>query len=101
MGRISVTEAKATLSAVLERARNGETITITDRSLPIAHLIPAAAVSDTGAELLRLERRGLVRLPIVVLAPNELLELVTAGEPVLPAGASLSAAVLDEREGGW
>lgn len=99
MSHITVTEAKATLSAVLERARSGETITITDRSVPIAHLIPASAIPDTSAELLRLERRGLVRLPTAALSPEDLLELLR-GAPGLPDGASLSAAVIDERESG-
>ena len=99
MGHITVTEAKATLSAVLERARSGETITITDRSIPIAHLIPASAIPNTSAELVRLERRGLVRLPTSVLTPDDLKTLVSDG-PALPEGASLSAAVLEEREGG-
>jgi prevent-host-death family protein len=99
MSRITVTEAKATLSAVLERARSGETITITDRAIPIAHLIPAVAVPNTEAELIRLERRGLVRLPTAILAPEDLFALLSGG-PELAAGASVSAAVLDEREGG-
>ncbi|MBT9560156.1 MAG: type II toxin-antitoxin system prevent-host-death family antitoxin [Myxococcales bacterium] len=99
MSQVTVTEAKATLSAVLERARSGETITITDRSIPIAHLVPASAIPDTKAELLRLERRGLVRLPTTALSPEDLLTLLSSTVE-LPGGTSLTAAVLEERESG-
>lgn len=99
MSQVTVTEAKATLSAVLERARSGETITITDRSIPIAHLIPASAIPDTTAELLRLERRGLVRLPTAPLSPEDLLALLSSTVE-LADGPSLTAAVLEERESG-
>ena len=41
MVRVSLYEAKRRLSALLERARNGERITITKHGVPIAELGPA------------------------------------------------------------
>ena len=38
----SISEAKAKLSALLDRVRTGETITITDRGVPVAQLKPVA-----------------------------------------------------------
>ena len=36
----SISEAKAKLSALLERVKAGETVTITDRGVPVAQIVP-------------------------------------------------------------
>jgi prevent-host-death family protein len=59
----SVSETKAKLSALLDRVRRGETVTITDRGLPVAQIVPIADVGDDEARIARLERAGLIRRP--------------------------------------
>jgi prevent-host-death family protein len=66
MATVGVFEAKNRLSELLERAANGEEITITRRGEPVARLVPPADASgrDKAAEAvaaLREARRG-VRL---------------------------------------
>jgi prevent-host-death family protein len=65
MTTASISQAKAKLSALLDRVKAGETITITDRGVPVAQLMPlnAAGEVDWDARLASLERRGLVRRP--------------------------------------
>jgi prevent-host-death family protein len=41
MTEVSLAEAKARLSALVERARSGETVSITRRGKPVARLVPA------------------------------------------------------------
>lgn len=65
MASASISEAKAKLSALLDRVRAGETVTITDRGVPVAQLTPLPSRSevDWDARLERLERAGVVRRP--------------------------------------
>ncbi len=90
---VTITEAKNKLSALLDRVRAGETITIVDRGRPVARLEPAVSPSqDPGGRLARLERAGLVRVggggranPLILSRPPR-------------ARASVVAALLEERE---
>ena len=61
----SISEAKAKLSALLDRVKAGETVTITDRGVPVAQLAPLPNGSDVdwNARLDRLERAGLITRP--------------------------------------
>ena len=43
MENVGIRELKAKLSSYVERAKNGETITVTDRGTPVARLVPARA----------------------------------------------------------
>jgi prevent-host-death family protein len=65
MTNASVSEAKARLSALLDRVKSGETVTITDRGRPVARIVPLDVVGDVDwdARLELLEREGLVRRP--------------------------------------
>lgn len=65
MKTASVSETKAKLSALLDRVKAGETITITDRGVPVAQLVPlnGADEVDWDARLASLERRGLITRP--------------------------------------
>jgi prevent-host-death family protein len=65
MTTASISEAKAKLSALLDRVKAGETITITDRGVPVAQLVPlnGAGEVDWDARMESLERRGLVTRP--------------------------------------
>jgi prevent-host-death family protein len=64
MRTASISETKAKLSALLERVKAGETVTITDRGVPVAQLAPLPTASvDWEERLQRLARQGIVRLP--------------------------------------
>lgn len=97
MKTATVTEAKNGLSALLDQVKAGESVTITDRGVPIAIVEPYTTPSEVGAQMIRLARSGLARLGTGVMPP-ELLE-----RPVhrLPAGSTLLEAVREERESGW
>ena len=65
MTTASISEAKAKLSALLDRVKAGETVTITDRGVPVARIVPLNGASevDWDARLERLEREGVIRRP--------------------------------------
>lgn len=58
----SISEAKNQLSALIKQVQGGEPITITDRGVPVACLIPIRA-SGLPARVLGLAQSGLARLP--------------------------------------
>lgn len=60
MRRVSVTELKNQLSRYLRLVKNGETIEIVERSLPIARL-EAMTASRPDEHLQQLERDGIVQ----------------------------------------
>ncbi|MGH9104147.1 MAG: type II toxin-antitoxin system Phd/YefM family antitoxin [Acidimicrobiales bacterium] len=57
----SVSEARNTLSALLDLVRAGQTVLIVDRGTPVARLEAVSPSRDPGARLDRLERSGVVR----------------------------------------
>lgn len=63
MKRTSITNAKNRLSALIDRVKNGETVIIEDRGLPVAQLTPVAGRADSSDadRLARLERQGVLR----------------------------------------
>jgi prevent-host-death family protein len=65
MTSASISETKAKLSALLDRVKAGETVTITDRGVPVAQIVPlnGATEVDWDARLAQLAREGVVRLP--------------------------------------
>ncbi len=91
----SITEAKNTLSALIDRVRAGERVLIVDRGVPVARLEPVADGGEDAVEaiLARLERAGLVRRGT---APPPL-ELIASPPPRPKNGASVLEALLDER----
>lgn len=98
MIRVSISEAKNRLSALLDKVRHGETVLITDRARPIARLEPVRPEQDSELEtwLADLERGGLIRRPKVALSKLRL------REPIAKArrGTSVVDALLAEREQG-
>lgn len=90
----SISHAKAKLSALLDRVKAGETVTITDRGVPVAQIVPLNSAGDVDwdARLERLERQGVVR------RPKETLDV--AAFLAMPKGrsrASVLDALLEER----
>lgn len=71
MKRVPVAEAKAHLSALLERVEAGEEIVIARRGKPVARLVPEPRTRRTAAEVFRaawtlggLELPRIVELPL-------------------------------------
>jgi prevent-host-death family protein len=95
MKRASVSQAKNGLSALLDRVRNGHTVVIEDRGVPIARLEPITSGEPDGRRA-RLERRGLVRPPSTLLSETWL----ETRPPRLLKGRKASDVVIDERRGG-
>jgi prevent-host-death family protein len=89
----SISETKAKLSALLDRVRAGEEVTITDRGRPVARIVPLASEDvDWDERLARLERQGLIRRPREPLDPEWL-----RAQPLVKARASVLEALLEER----
>jgi prevent-host-death family protein len=93
----SITDARNRFSALLDRVKAGETVTITDRGRPVAKLVPADSADevDWDARLQRLAREGLVRLPQKKVDVDEFLARARP-KPT----ASVVEALLEERREG-
>ena len=62
MKKASISEAKNTLSALIDRVKSGTSVLIVDRGRPVARLEPIATASaDEDGRLQRLIREGIVR----------------------------------------
>jgi prevent-host-death family protein len=96
---ISVSAAKNTLSALLRKVRAGTAITITDRGVPVARLVPPLApMAGLPPRFLELAQRGILTLPEAEPASGE--RRHRPRPPRLSKGASAVAALLDERRTG-
>jgi prevent-host-death family protein len=86
-------ELKTRLGTYLEQVRRGDTIIVTDRGEPIAELRPITAATDPlDAALDRLASEGLITRASRKGPP-------TGFRPVrLPAGSSLTDAILEDRK---
>jgi prevent-host-death family protein len=93
MRRATITEAKNGLSALIDRARAGESVVILDRGKPVAVLSPAASANDPDGRLARLARAGLIRLGTG--APP--IDLITKDGPRVRPNSSVVDALLEER----
>lgn len=97
MKKASISYAKALISALWKRVREGQTVPITDRGR-VARLEPIANV-DWDARMRLLAERGLVKLPKVPLTWERFEALPPA--PTLPPGVSAVDYLIAEREQGW
>ncbi len=100
-GRVAqVSELKAGLSAYLARVKRGEEVLVTERGTPIARLVPIEqqeAASALEARVERLIREGRIVRHGTGRVSEEFWKL-----PLPDArDASLSDAVIEEREQGW
>lgn len=87
---VGARELKVRLGTYLRRVRSGQTLVVTDRGQPVAELRPIAGDAGLEAVLARLEARGVVTRPTRKrLAPFR---------GVASRGASLSSAVIEDRE---
>jgi prevent-host-death family protein len=89
----SISETKSRLSALLDLVKNGETVTITDRGVPVAQITPMTTQPASWDERLeRLEREGVVRRPKQPLDVDAFLAL-----PKARSRKSVVEALLEER----
>jgi prevent-host-death family protein len=101
MIKATISEAKSRLSHFIDLAKNGETVLITDRGVPVVRLesaarshYPGLSPEDQG-RIERLERSGVLRV-----AERPPLDPAFFDRPLPKAkdGASILQALLDERE---
>ena len=95
METANIATAKNQFSRLINRVKHGETILITDRDKPVARLQPLDASDDTT--LANLHVSGLLSPPQGRL---DLDKFRTEPRATLSATASLTAAILTEREEG-
>ena len=93
MKTVSVSDAKNSLSALLQEVRGGASILITDRGVPIAQLAPLATPSGLHPGAIDLAQQG--RLVLPESTPDAAWLQLPPGEP--DAGASAVQALLAER----
>ena len=89
--------AKNALSLLLDRVRNGQSITIEDRGVPVARLEPIARPgSDPDGRAARLERLGILRPPAAAVPAS----VLRTQPPRARSGRKASDAVIEERSSG-
>ena len=98
MKKVSITEAKNNLSALIDGLKGGSPVLIVDRGRPVARLEPVTTGLDgePDGRLSRLVRSGIVR-PRRAAPPPALL---SHQPPRAKAGASALDALLEERRQG-
>lgn len=91
----SVSEARASLSSLIEEVRHGETIIITNRGEPVARIEPCTPIDGFGSDRINsLVAKGLAIPPRKRMDAEEFL---SARRPELPEGVDLSDYVIEER----
>jgi len=93
MKQAKVSDLKNQLSRYLDYVRNGETVLVLDRNVPVAELRPVSEKTSNG-RVAALERKGIIRRGSGRL-PTGFLKKVPGGKP-----AGVLTALLDEREKG-
>lgn len=98
MKPVSISYAKAHLSALLDRVRTGQSVIITDRGTAVARLEPIVN-PGLDAHVRSLVERGLAKAPKQLLT-MERFDALPPAIKVRP-GTSLLDALLADREEGW
>lgn len=96
MKAVSVSDAKNNLSALLREVREGRTVTITDRGVVVARLVPPPPTRGVSPLAIDLAQRGLLVLP----QKSPSTEWLRREWPTPRGKASAVRALLDERESG-
>jgi prevent-host-death family protein len=98
MKKVSITEAKNGLSALIDGLRGGSPVMIVDRGRPVARLEPVSGggMDDQNGRLSRLVRGGVIR-PGRVALPRS---LFSDKLPRPKDDASVLAALIEERREG-
>jgi antitoxin (DNA-binding transcriptional repressor) of toxin-antitoxin stability system len=93
MRKASVSDLKNQISRYLDYVKQGETVLVLDRRVPVAELKPVTGKSSSG-KLLALERKGIIRLGRGKI-PEKFFKEKLGGK-----GARIVDALLEEREKG-
>lgn len=94
MKKVSITEAKNNLSALIDSVKGGSPILIMDRGRPVARLEPVNELRpDSEGRLARLVRDGIIRPARGVVSKA----VFTTKPPRLKAGVSGVRTLLEER----
>jgi prevent-host-death family protein len=97
MKKVSITEAKNSLSALIDGLKGGSQVLIVDRGRPVARLEPVSNGEDEeDGRISRLVRNGIVR-PARSPLPRS---LIAAQLPRIKDGKSAVAALIEERREG-
>ena len=97
MKKVSITEAKNRLSALIDGVKGGSPVLIVDRGRPVARLEPASSGKDErDGRLSRLVRDGVVR-PARTQVPRTIL---SEAPPRLKDDKSAVDALIEERRSG-
>src|SRR5215469_4847588 len=96
MKKVSITEAKNRLSALIDSIKGGSPVLIVDRGRPVARLEPVTSGAKGEGRLSRLIREGVVRPGNVPLSRS----LFTDQPPRLTGGTSAVTALIEERREG-
>lgn len=98
MATYSVSDAKNRLSALLAKVRKGARITITDRGIPVAILVPPGSV-DAPAEPADARLAWLVRTGVAARRRAAIPTTILKAPPPAPSrGASAVQALLADRD---
>ena len=97
MIKANVSTLKNSLSRYLQKVRQGETIEVVDRDLPIARIVPigGASLQQTDEWVAQLERLGLIRRGNMKGCPG----ILTRPSPGNPSAKVLDALLDERREG--
>ena len=87
---VGARELKARLGTYLRRVREGRTLLVTDRGLPVAELRPVTAATSRDAVLAKLAAAGALT--------RESDKALGRFRPIVARGRSAAAAVLEDSE---
>jgi prevent-host-death family protein len=100
MKTVNISTLRASLSSILDAVRQGSTVEIIDRTVPIARLVPVEPATDTGNRRLpawieKLRRAGVVRVGTLK-GVREIIEKRPPG----PAHTGAVEALIEDRRTG-
>ena len=78
MSSVGIRALKANLSAYLRTVQNGQEITVLDRNVPVARIVPIDPAEEPESEEMELVAAGVLRMPKKPL-PNDFWETAPAG----------------------
>ncbi len=93
MESAAISEFKARISEYIGRVKAGEEILVTERGKPVARVVPVYCGDDMDAQLLHMEKEGLIRRGKNRLT-GDYWKLKKNADP----GGSILKALMDERE---
>jgi prevent-host-death family protein len=101
MKKAGIAELRNHLSRYLDHVRAGGTVTICDRDVPVARIVPIEQIKPRTREgdearIARLERKGIIRR-----GKGNMADWFKHHEPLKIPGGSLLEDLLEERESGW